>query len=116
MRKWRQDGWQPSQGHIESKSMSETRWSPSSLTSKLWKRVIGPGIIRVDFPDEVGFTLVWEDLQGLLSHASFLNKHGEAGIPIIPRDEKGSSRNAESCGGDMYKKVGGGREEKFVEL
>lgn len=63
----------------------------------------------MDLPDEVGFRLAWKDLGGLLSGVSFLNQHGETGTHMICQDEKGSSGNAGSCGGGMYKETMRGR-------
>ena len=60
---------------------------------------------------------MWKDLEGFLSHASFLNKHGNAEIPMACQDEKEAVGMPEAeGGGGTYKKVVGGREEKSVEL
>lgn len=66
---------------------------------------MGLQIIRVDFPHEVGFSLAWKNLEGLLSHASLLNKR-EAGIPVVCQDEKGRHRNRWSCRGMCNEVIG----------
>ena len=74
------------------------------------------GILRVDFPDEVGFPLMWKDLEGFLSHASFLNKHGDAEIPMACQDEKEAvgMQEAEGGGGTYRKLWEGGRKSLWT--